>query len=80
MNSLPLFVWLSLTHSERSRAIVLLFVPERVAVVGVVPAGVTLVSVNATFTLTVAAPSSRAVPSSPFTKSRPLVNSSWIMY
>ena len=50
------------------------------ATVGVVPAAVTLLSVNATVTLTVVAPASRAVPFASFTKSRPVDNSSWILY
>jgi len=53
--------------------------PESVAVAGAVPASVTP-SPNATFTLTVVAPSLRAVPVASFTKSRPLDNTSWIMY
>ena len=57
-----------------------MFSPERDAVVGVVPAGDTVASLNATFTLTVVAPASRAVPFSSFTKSRPLDNVSWILY
>ena len=51
-----------------------------VAVVGAVLASVTPVSLNATFTLTVVAPSPRAVPFASFTKSRPVDNSSWILY
>ena len=57
-----------------------MFFESSVAVVGVVPASVTPVSLNATVTLTVVAPSSRAAPVASFTKSRPLVNSSWILY
>lgn len=43
-------------------------------------ASVTPVPLNATVTLTVVAPSPRAVPFALFTKSRPVDNSSWIMY
>ena len=57
-----------------------MFAVSSVAVVGVVPPTVRLVSLNATVTLTLVAPSPRAVPSASFTKSRPLVNSSWILY
>ena len=57
-----------------------MFFVSSVAVVGAVLASVTSASVNATATLTVVAPSPRAVPFASFTKSRPLDNSSWIMY
>lgn len=57
-----------------------MFSPERVAVVGAFTASVTPASLNATFTLTVVAPASRAVPFASFTKSRPFVNVSWILY
>ena len=57
-----------------------MFAASSVAVVGAVLASVTPASLNATFTLTVVAPASRAVPFASFTKSRPLVNSSWILY
>ena len=57
-----------------------MFAVSSVAVVGAVLASVTPAALNATFTLTVLAPASRAVPFSSFTKSRPLVNSSWILY
>ena len=57
-----------------------MFFVSSVAVVGAVVASVTSASVNATATLTVVAPSPRAVPFASFTKSRPLDNSSWIMY
>ena len=52
-----------------------MFVESSVAVVGAVLASV-LPSPNATATVTVVAPSSRAVPFASFTKSRPLDNSS----
>ena len=55
-----------------------MFVESSVAVVGAVLASVA--PLNATVTLTVVAPSSRAVPAAPFTKSRPADNSSWILY
>ena len=58
----------------------MLLVVSIVAVVGAVLASVTPASLNATFTLTVVAPASRAAPFASFTKSRPLVNSSWILY
>lgn len=48
------------------------------AVIGASPLSVTSVSENFTFTLTVL--SVRAVPFSSFTKSRPVVNVSWILY
>ena len=80
MNSFPLlFVWLAFTHADRSRDIFLLSVESSFAVVGAVPSSVTSVP-NATFTLTVVAASPRAVPVVSFTKSRPVDNSSWIMY
>ena len=79
VNSFPLFVWLSLTHADRSRAIVLLPSPESVAVVGAVPAAATLVSLNAIVTFTSFA-LSRASPLAFFTKSRPVDNVSWILY
>ena len=79
MNSLPLFAWLALTHSDKSRDIFLLLVVSSAAVVGAVPA-LTLVSLNATVTLTVVSPVSRAVPFTSFTKSRPFDNSSRIVY
>lgn len=55
-----------------------MFAVSSVAVVGVVPPTVRLVSVNATVTFTLFA--SQAVPFASFTKSRPFVNSSWILY
>ena len=56
----------------------MLFVESSVASFGAVLASVA--SLNATVTLTVVAPVPRAVPFASFTKSRPLVNSSWILY
>ena len=49
-----------------------------VASVGAVPASVAFL--NATVTLTVVASVPRAVPFASFTKSRPVDNSSWILY
>ena len=57
-----------------------MFVSSSFADVGAVPPSVTPASLNATVTLTVVAPASRAVPFASFTKSRPFVNSSWILY
>ena len=76
----PLFALLALTHSDKSRDIFCLFVESSVASFGAVPASETPASLNATVTLTVVAPSPRAVPVASFTKSRPVDNSSWIMY
>ena len=73
MNSFPLLVWLALTHSDKSSFIVLLPSPESVAVVGAVPAAVTLPSVNFTVTFTSLALSS-ASPVAFFTKSKPVDN------
>ena len=55
-----------------------MFAPERDAVVGVVPAGDTVSSLNATVTLTVLPLT--AVPFASFTKSRPFDNVSLILY
>ena len=76
MNSFPLFSWLALIHADKSRDIFLLFSASSVASVGALPASVAFV--NATLTATLL--SVQAVPVALFTKSRPLVNSSWILY
>ena len=56
-----------------------MLVVSSVAAVGAVPSPV-IPSPNATVTLTVVAPVSRAVPFASFTKSRPFDNVSWILY